>query len=66
MELYAFPLDSQDLNLMFEMRCAKGSSPFPVQLVLSKDLDATINKEGFMLCPTSGLYSPPSWSTPVR
>jgi len=49
MELYAFPLDSQDLNLMFEMRCAKGSSPFPVQLVLSKDLDATINKEAFML-----------------
>ena len=49
MELYAFPLDSQDLNLVFEMRCAKGSSPFPVQLVLSKDLDATINKEAFML-----------------
>ena len=49
MELFHFPVDFQDLQLMFEMQCAKTVSPFPVQLVLSPNLVATIDHEAFML-----------------
>ena len=49
MELFNFPLDYQDLHLLFEIQCADRSSPFPVQLIKSPDIAMVNDNESFNL-----------------
>lgn len=49
MELQHFPVDTQDLQLLFEIQCAKGTSPFPVKFTISPNLIATVDEDAFNL-----------------
>jgi hypothetical protein len=49
MELENFPVDTQDLQLLFEIQCAQGTSPFPVKFTISPNLIATVDEDAFNL-----------------